>query len=152
MGVKPDANQTVKCQRHLAILGLGGEAFKWVFNMYDKCYTPSLIRLVEKAMKKAHGPMWRPVGPMAVPTFSKKLPLAMKRAAPGDLGHLRRQLLAQGCSSWTCTSRRTTVCLKRETEKSAMGMAATLPSRTTAPLNSSITSFCRLSSAVLFFL
>ena len=74
LGVKPDANQTVN-----AILGLGGEAFKWVFNMYDKCYTPSLIRLVEKAMKKAHGPVGRPVGPMAVPTFSNKLPLAMKR-------------------------------------------------------------------------
>ena len=55
-GVKPDANQTVN-----VILGLGGEAFKWVFNMYDKCYIPSLIRLVEKAMKKAHRPVWRPV-------------------------------------------------------------------------------------------
>ena len=74
LGVKPDANQTVN-----VILGLGGEAFKWVFNMYDKCYTPSLIRLVEKAMKKVHRPVWRPVGPMAVPTFSNKLPLAMKR-------------------------------------------------------------------------
>ena len=74
LGVKPDANQTVN-----VILGLGGEAFKWVFNMNDKCYIPSLIRLVEKAMKKAHRPVWRPVGPMAVPTFTTKLPLAMKR-------------------------------------------------------------------------
>ena len=74
LSVKPDANQIVN-----DILGLGGEAFKWVFNMYDKCYIPSLIRLVEKAMKKAHRPVWRPVGPMAVPTFSNKLPLAMKR-------------------------------------------------------------------------
>ena len=40
---------------------------------------PSLISLVEKAMKKAHRPVWRPVGPMAVPTFSNKLSLAMKR-------------------------------------------------------------------------
>ena len=47
--------------------------------MYDKCYIPSLIRLVEKAMKKAHRPVWRPVGPLAVPTFTTKLPLAMKR-------------------------------------------------------------------------
>ena len=30
-------------------------------------------------MKKAHRPVWRPVGPMAVPTFSNKLSLAMKR-------------------------------------------------------------------------
>ena len=32
--MKPDANQTVN-----AILGLGGDAFKWVFDMYDKCCT-----------------------------------------------------------------------------------------------------------------
>ena len=30
-------------------------------------------------MKKAHRPVWRPVGPLAVPTFTTKLPLAMKR-------------------------------------------------------------------------
>ena len=48
----PWANQTVN-----AILGLGGEAFKWVFDMYDKYYMPSLISLVEKAMKKAHCPV-----------------------------------------------------------------------------------------------
>ena len=40
---------------------------------------PLFISLVKKAMKKAHRPVWRPVGPMAVPTFSNKLPLAMKR-------------------------------------------------------------------------
>ena len=40
---------------------------------------PSFISLVEKAMKKVHRPVWRPVGPMAVPTFSNKLSLAMKR-------------------------------------------------------------------------
>ena len=40
---------------------------------------PRKIAIVEKAMKKAHRPVWRPVGPMAVPTFSNKLPLAMKR-------------------------------------------------------------------------
>ena len=74
LGVKPDANQIVN-----DILGLGGEAFKWVFNMYDKCYIPSLIRLVEKAMKKAHRPVWRPVGPMAVPTFTTLAP-----SAPSD--------------------------------------------------------------------
>ena len=39
----------------------------------------STIGLVEKAMKKAHRPVWRPVGPLAVPTFTTKLPLAMKR-------------------------------------------------------------------------
>ena len=32
-------------------------------------------------MKKAHRPVWHPVGPLAVPTFTftTKLPLAMKR-------------------------------------------------------------------------
>ena len=30
-------------------------------------------------MKKAHRPVWRPVGPLAVPAFTTKLSLAMKR-------------------------------------------------------------------------
>ena len=38
-----------------------------------------MISRVEKAMKKAYRSVWRPVGAIAVPTFSKKLPMAMKR-------------------------------------------------------------------------
>ena len=66
---------------------------------------------------------------------STSCPWQWRGAATGDLGHLHRQLLAQGCWSWPCTPRRKTVCLK-----SAMGMAVTLLLRTTAPFNSSMTS------------
>ena len=38
-----------------------------------------MISRVEKAMKKTYRSVWRPVGAMAVPTFSNKLSLAMKR-------------------------------------------------------------------------
>ena len=56
-----------------------GERLSSGFSICMTNVVPLFISLVKKAMKKAHRPVWRPVGPMAVPTFSNKLPLAMKR-------------------------------------------------------------------------
>ena len=69
--MKPDANQTVN-----AILGLGGDAFKWVFDMYDKCCT-----LVYQPREEGHE---EGASPSVAPCGSDGSAHLLQQAAPGD--------------------------------------------------------------------